>query len=276
MTQMNESGLEKVLKEVANALGLQLQVESMPAGHSHTFSLRVTGLPKPGGFELRVRQSLLSWTIDLYLDSFSGDLLRIMNQAYVESHKEVSAILGSAKLFNLDTQLNLNELPIEESMLGMNVVELELRVRARFDIDDNEYSRFQDALTFSLCLLLPLFTIEAEDLDEVWEQEPQEEGVLSRVEVNKYERSRVNRALCLRHHGFECANCKLRMEHIYGPLGAKVIHVHHIQPVSLMDAPRVLDPILDLVPLCPNCHTMIHKRNPPLSLTELSEITRNS
>lgn len=270
---MNSVELEAVLTEVSNALGLQLQYRLMPPGDSHTFSLRVTGLQKPLGFELRVRESLLSWTVDLYLDSFSGDLLRVMNTAYLESRQTVSGILTIAESFKLEANLNLNEAPLQIGSPSLNVVELELRVRARFLEEDNKYSRLHDSLTFTLCLLLPLFTQEESTLDESLDPNPEEEGELSRIEINKYERSKVNRALCLRHHGFTCANCRLSMDHVYGPLGSKVIHVHHIQPVSQMGTPRILDPITDLVPLCPNCHTIIHKRNPPLTLQELSEIT---
>lgn len=33
-----------------------------------------------------------------------------------------------------------------------------------------------------------------------------------------------------------------------------------------------MDPIHDLVPLCPNCHNVIHRTNPPLSLDRLIQV----
>ena len=30
-----------------------------------------------------------------------------------------------------------------------------------------------------------------------------------------------------------------------------------------------LDPINDLIPVCPNCHAMLHRRNPSLMVEEL-------
>ncbi len=33
-----------------------------------------------------------------------------------------------------------------------------------------------------------------------------------------------------------------------------------------------VDPINDLIPVCPNCHTMIHKRKPPYSIDEIKEM----
>ncbi len=62
------------------------------------------------------------------------------------------------------------------------------------------------------------------------------------------------------------------MEEVYGPLGVNVIHVHHIVPVSQMGSSYRLDPIKDLIPLCPNCHTIVHRENPPLNVLSLREI----
>lgn len=33
-----------------------------------------------------------------------------------------------------------------------------------------------------------------------------------------------------------------------------------------------IDPISDLRPVCPNCHAMLHKKNPPYTIDELREI----
>ena len=36
-----------------------------------------------------------------------------------------------------------------------------------------------------------------------------------------------------------------------------------------MGANYIVDPIKDLAPLCSNCHSMIHRRNPPYTIEEL-------
>jgi 5-methylcytosine-specific restriction protein A len=74
-------------------------------------------------------------------------------------------------------------------------------------------------------------------------------------------------------YGFKCRGCGQILEEKYGPLGANVIHVHHIVPVSQMGGSYRLDPIKDLIPLCPNCHNIVHRVNPPISITELNELT---
>jgi 5-methylcytosine-specific restriction protein A len=65
------------------------------------------------------------------------------------------------------------------------------------------------------------------------------------------------------------------MEAKYGPLGKEVIHVHHLVPVSKMTEIKILNPTQDLIPLCPNCHVIVHRSEPPISIGELKTILAN-
>ena len=58
----------------------------------------------------------------------------------------------------------------------------------------------------------------------------------------------------------------------YGDIGKDYIEVHHLIPVSQMGANYIVDPIKDLAPLCSNCHSMIHKKNPPYTIEELRSL----
>jgi 5-methylcytosine-specific restriction protein A len=89
---------------------------------------------------------------------------------------------------------------------------------------------------------------EADPSDVFWE------GAVSSVKVNKYERNAQARKACLNHYGHECVVCKFDFEQFYGPLGRRYIHVHHIVPLSEIRKKYKLDPVRDLVPICPNCH----------------------
>ena len=95
------------------------------------------------------------------------------------------------------------------------------------------------------------------------------EGASTTVEVNKYERSRINRSACVNHYGPICQACNFNFEETFGEIGKGYIHVHHIIPVSEMGGEYVLNPIKDLIPLCPNCHAMVHRNEPPFSIDEL-------
>ena len=51
-------------------------------------------------------------------------------------------------------------------------------------------------------------------------------------------------------------------------------HVHHLNPLSSVEADYEIDPIQDLRPVCPNCHAVLHRREPPYSLDEVREFLR--
>lgn len=100
---------------------------------------------------------------------------------------------------------------------------------------------------------------------------PESEGTEYCRTVREYERSPINRAACVEIHGTACKICGFDFEKVYGSLGTGFIHVHHIVPVSAMGGPTVIDPARDLIPVCPNCHAMLHRCNPPLTPDELKQ-----
>jgi len=40
-------------------------------------------------------------------------------------------------------------------------------------------------------------------------------------------------------------------------------------PLAALGTHYRLNPVKDLVPVCPNCHAMLHKREPPYDVEEL-------
>ncbi len=97
------------------------------------------------------------------------------------------------------------------------------------------------------------------------------EGASQKVSVNVFERSADARAKCIEHYGYVCAVCSFDFENVYGDIGKNYIHVHHIVPLSEVRKEYVLDPIEDLIPLCPNCHAIIHRARPALLVEQLKQ-----
>lgn len=96
------------------------------------------------------------------------------------------------------------------------------------------------------------------------------EGALRLVRVNAYERNALARRRCIEHHGTACAVCGLTLGSVYGALAEGLIHVHHLRPLSERGGVDYeLDPIADLRPVCPNCHVVLHRRTPLLTIEEL-------
>jgi 5-methylcytosine-specific restriction protein A len=101
---------------------------------------------------------------------------------------------------------------------------------------------------------------------------PQQEGNPKVIQSIKYERSRVNREICLAHKGYTCSVCGFNFLENYGLIGKDYIEVHHTTPVSEMGDNYSIDIDRDLVPVCSNCHSMIHRKTPPLTVDELKSI----
>lgn len=85
------------------------------------------------------------------------------------------------------------------------------------------------------------------------------EGLKSVIEINKYERNYRARKECIEHYGYNCKVCGINFEKEYGEVGKDFIHVHHIVPLSEIGKEYQINPIKDLIPVCPNCHAMIHR-----------------
>lgn len=87
------------------------------------------------------------------------------------------------------------------------------------------------------------------------------EGAVYQVTVNKYERSSIARQRCIEYNGTRCFVCGFDFENVYGELGKDFIHVHHIIPLNEIGKEYVVDYKKDLIPVCPNCHAMLHRTN---------------
>lgn len=93
------------------------------------------------------------------------------------------------------------------------------------------------------------------------------------VGANRYERDADARRVCLAFHGTACAACGFSFEASYGEIGNGFIHVHHTVPASRLGPGYELDPVTDLVPLCANCHAMVHRGvSTPRTVRELRDI----
>ena len=103
-------------------------------------------------------------------------------------------------------------------------------------------------------------------------QEPLFEGGKLLVEVNKYERNPEARHQCLQHWSTDCQVCGVDLKTVYGAVGPRLVQVHHKTPLSVVGEEYEVDPIEDLVPVCPNCHMLIHSNRAALSVEEAGTI----
>ncbi|HEX8278112.1 MAG TPA: HNH endonuclease [Segetibacter sp.] len=100
------------------------------------------------------------------------------------------------------------------------------------------------------------------------------EGEIKQITINKHERNPLARRICIDYYGICCQICNFNFYETYGELGKDFIHVHHLIPISQTAKEYKLDPLRDLIPICPNCHSMIHRKKEVLPIEELKKLVK--
>ncbi|MFC3298986.1 hypothetical protein FJV46_12135 [Arthrobacter agilis] len=94
--------------------------------------------------------------------------------------------------------------------------------------------------------------------------------MVTRVPANSAEHDPDLRSLALAHRGSLCHACDVDLEQAYGDAGRDLMEVHHITPLEYLDSYYEVDPLTDLVPLCPTCHAVAHSGRPvPLRVEDI-------
>lgn len=68
-----------------------------------------------------------------------------------------------------------------------------------------------------------------------------------------------------------CSVCTFSFQECYGKVGEGFIEAHHINPISTLEPDTIVSPS-ELVPVCSNCHSMLHRHRPWLTVEELKQI----
>lgn len=183
--------------------------------------------------------------------------------------------LNSLKSRRVSVDLQINGRPVnDEELKNCTWNNFYCRLTRVPITDSNEPFNSFDVISEwtkqAICLFLCLLPVSEQE-----EQTGELEGTQYQVMCNKYERNPINRELCLAKKGYVCNICGFDFEKKYGAIGKRFIHVHHITPVSELGPDYRISPEKDLIPVCPNCHAMLHRRKPPYLPEELKNIMDN-
>lgn len=275
MTMLDATALAQRL-QARFGLGLLGGLEDVDGG---TFVvLRPVDLPRPNGFGIVVARTPRQVEASFRADAFTRSLLRHMAEADETARTTFSTLAKKAAIdgFRLSISVNGNPIDAADDLPHGEWAKFELdcdkRVVSGKLSGDQSHDFALEAASTCLGMTLALLPLE-EVIDTVPGFEVGlPEGAKIQVEVNKYERSPVNRAACIAHFGTTCNVCGFDFGVHYGDFGQDFIEVHHRVPVSSMGGEYRVDPVRDLVPVCGNCHAMLHRTNPPLSTDDLKTL----
>ncbi len=190
----------------------------------------------------------------------------LSNKAVFSTFLKALEKKGSQQIFRVNGKQTHN--PLQSPQEQWNIFELisDSGFVEVINYDQFMYENFKAQIILFWGLMLS-FIGEVEPLY----SEGVSEGSVFVAQSIRYERSPINRQACITAQGTSCKVCGISMEDMYGELGKGFIEVHHLTPLSENPGVRPINPSVDLVPICPNCHRMIHKRTPPFSIEELRE-----
>ena len=187
-----------------------------------------------------------------------------------ETQSNITQIENELTLKPPKTQ-NTNSLNDSKNTQGEALQQIKTNLSSKNEILTEEVIRnFQDAFSGEN-EINPDNPISSED-----NSTGQKEG--SRIDYFgfRYERNPQNRKEAIKIHGTKCKACGFDYEKTYGPFGKDFIEIHHINPLAVQESEIVINPETDLIPLCANCHRMIHHTKPCLSLEELKELIKQN
>lgn len=95
----------------------------------------------------------------------------------------------------------------------------------------------------------------------------------------RHEFNLMNRIKAIEYHGTICKICGFDFEKVYGTRGRNYIEIHCVKPQSDPDNQIIIDPRHDLIPVCANCHRIIHREKDnvlsPAEVRRLIELNKN-
>ena len=274
-----------MLKDIENKILSRLSIEVKIAGDSNGVAgeieirSRDEEFKPPFGWSIKSEVITQSAFFTFSFDAQARSLQELYLERFIDLRKfwisSETKLIKEGFVFNytLDGRdYDLDTFPLTEASH-------QLRITARVDVIDNELrvlpeENLEDFIVqFVSMVLIPLIPDESHELEADFSEIGMPEGAITKVLVNKYERSPKNRAACLSYFGTECQGCGFSFGEKYGKFAEGYIHVHHIIPISQIGVDYVVNPATDLVPLCPNCHAAIHLKNPPYKVEELRHFT---
>jgi len=232
----------------------------------------VLGDSGPSSFSIALIRDPLTISAQLLMDPFAGSLVRAVGLRVNADRSRWRSLIAQARDLGINVEIRVNDIVFDLEELPTDTwrsleVVARLRVR-RWRSPDGLADMWGAAAGSCLCLVL------SESLSEesVTSIEGQEEGQAVEVLSKRYERNPINRLQSIQYHGFLCWVCDSDLSVIYPGIGEEFIEVHHIIPVSEMGPGYRVDPVTEMVPLCPNCHGIVHRESPPVHPEKLRSI----
>lgn len=259
-------------RQIADRLGIPVRIEHRDS----TWSVAIEDVEVNASFTIEFRRAWRSAQAVLVWGTFARPCIQKLGEAAPINRASVAA-LASVLPKGVRTEFIVNG--IERSLTEpeawptkWTTVQWSL-LKRNLPGDDMKAADWEqvasDLVVPLLAMLVSLLGVE-----EVHCDTSVVEGSARESHSLRYERKKINREICLQIRGARCLCCELSMGDKYGKFASNLIEVHHVVPASVMGPNYRVNPLIDLIPVCPNCHRVLHLSDPPMPPEKLRSILR--
>lgn len=280
---MTVAGHTQLAQRISRDVGMEFH------GHAGTESngdrwIRLTpaAVPEGHGFDVKVQMTWRRLRLSVELQRFAGELVRAMGESKEAGRNTFRTILEESVARGATVQFGINDNAVQfddESVWGKGWKRIELRMSKRLPgfegaATAEELGMIRRWTRRFVAALLAIAPLEAQETPSGEALEGFREGAAKVTRTVRYERDRRNRTAAIAIHGTACLACGLEFGSVYGEVADGFIEVHHTVPLAKVGEGYIVNPAKDLVPLCPNCHAVAHRRDPPFTVDEITELLR--
>ncbi len=279
------AGHIELARRISSDVGMEFRSETgMESNGDRWVRLAPVAVSVGRAFDVKVQMTWRRLRLAFEPQKFAGDLVRSMGQADESARTVFRTVLAESVARGAAVRFNVNGSPTElddQAVWRKRWRRLDLRMSKRLARLDGATSPEELNLVHRwacrfVAAVLAIAPLEGQPSVEEVVLEGSEEGAPRVGQTVRYERNRRNRAAAIAIHGTACLACGLEFGARYGRVAEGFIEVHHTVPVARMSRGYIVDPIRDLVPLCPNCHAVAHRRDPPLTVDEVKGLLREA
>lgn len=272
---MNNEIIKIACDIIFNRTGISVD-SRLTDGKTQSLDIFPSNMDENDSFIIRFSPGWRSAEASFIPGKFAAPLISQMGTAKSETTSMFSALalrLGKKKCQITFRVNGMLQSPLDPVSWPTEWNRIELCIKSEFMIID----RYDNSQMVQLItdIVVPLFEMVVlligveEPIEEI---EGKAEGTPYQTLVTKYERKRINRDVCIQMKGTRCAACGFDYAEFYGEKGLGYIEIHHITPLSEIGPDYRINVMNDLVPLCANCHAMVHRYHPTLSIAELTSL----
>lgn len=221
------------------------------------------------GFFERYEVNTLEEAWDKYKKNNGMDSLDELNKVMLEIYGAVSKpsigciILRNVNFFDNPVHLSHLGIDFDKSIVsGKSISEVDtLKIIDELNKTNEEIFEFETNLSY-----------ESDPQNEMFPEGSKMLRLHLSAERNSKLIERAKEFFLIKHGKLFCEVCGFDFEDVYGDLGKHYIEGHHIIPVSQLKGEGTR--VKDIVMLCSNCHSMIHRKRPWLGINELKKLKR--